>query len=192
MDTLTLRPENDLRTLWYVIWTIVFAIGTGLLLLLMLAGAVLFGIVLLLWLVTMILIVLWLPAYHGTLLYTIESDAIRGNGGVFWRKHVTVPTWKITHMDVTQGPLQRVFRLGTIHVQTAGAGGAQGAQAELRLVGIRDLEGVKEAITERIRGYEADREAPGVAPHPASGGEPQILPEILRELQTIRTLLQNR
>jgi len=192
MGTLTLRPEKDLRTLWYVIWAIVFATGTSLLLLLMLANAVLFGIVIVLWLVTMILIVLWLPAYHGTLLYTIESDAIRGKGGVFWRKHVTVPTWKITHVDLTQGPLQRVFRLGTIHVQTAGAGGAQGAQAELRLVGIRDLEGVKEAITERIRGYDVDREARGVVPHSASGGEQQILPEILRELQTIRTLLQNR
>jgi putative membrane protein len=192
MDTLTLRPEKDLRTLWCVIWAIVFAIGTLLLLLLMLANAVLFGIVLLLWLITMVLIVLWLPAYHATLLYTIEGDAIRGKGGVFWRKHVTVPAWKITNMDVTQGPLQRLFRLGTIHVQTAGAGGAQGAQAELRLLGIRDLEGVKEAITERIRGYDAAREARGAAPHSPSGDEQQILSEILRELQTIRTLLQNR
>ena len=192
MDILTLRPEKDLRTLWYAMWTIVFAIGTALLLLLMLANAVLFGIVLVLWLITMVLIVLWLPAYHATLLYTIEGDAVRAKGGVFWRKHVIVPAWKITHMDVTQGPLQRLFRLGTIHVQTAGAGGAQGAQAELRLIGIRDLEGVKEAITERIRGYDAGREARVAEPRPESAGEPQILPEILRELQTIRDLLQNR
>ncbi len=43
MDTLTLRPEKDLRTLWCVIWAIAFAIGTTLLLLLMLANAVLFA-----------------------------------------------------------------------------------------------------------------------------------------------------
>jgi membrane protein YdbS with pleckstrin-like domain len=192
MDALTLRPEPEQRTLWYVIWIIVFTIGTPILLLLLLANPIFFGLVLFLWLVIMVLDLLWIPAYYRSISYSIENDAVRGQSGVFWQRHVTVPFVKITNLDVTQGPLQRAFNLGTIHVQTAGASSSQGGHAELRLVGIRQLESIRETIREKIKAYDSARLAqPGPEP-PAGTPEPPVLQQILQELQAIRELLQKR
>jgi membrane protein YdbS with pleckstrin-like domain len=192
MDALTLRPEPQERTMWYVIWVIVFAIGTPILLLLLLANPIFFGVVLFFWLVIMVLDLLWIPAFYRSIGYSIENDAIRGQSGVFWQRHVTVPFVKITNLDVTQGPLQRAFNLGTIHIQTAGAGGSQGGHAELRLVGIRQLESTRETIREKIRTYDRTKPEPPAGEPPAGTTAPPILQQILQELQAIRELLQKR
>jgi len=192
MDTMTLQPEKELRTLWYVIWIIVSAVGTPVLLLLLLANAVVFGLVFVVWLLIMVLILLWIPAYYSSIGYTIEDDAIRGQAGVFWKRYVTVPFAKITNIDVTQGPLERAFSIGTIHIQTAGAGGAQGAHAELTLVGIRQLEPVKETIRERIRACDRGKAERKATEPPAEKTEQPVLEQILLELQAIRKLLENR
>jgi membrane protein YdbS with pleckstrin-like domain len=192
MDALTFRPEPQQKTLWYVVWGIVFAPGTLVLLLLLLANPVLFGVLLVLWLVVMVLILLWIPAFYGSISYSIESDAVRGQAGVFWRRHVTVPFVKITNIDVTQGPLQRAFNLGTVNIQTAGAGGSQGGHAELRLVGIRQLESTRETIREKIRTYDSRRLEQQQAEPTAGTTEQPVLRQILQELQAIRELLQKR
>jgi membrane protein YdbS with pleckstrin-like domain len=192
MDTLTLQPEKAQRTLWYVNWIIVSTLGTFILLLLLLANAVVFGLILILWLLVMVLILVWIPAYYDSISYAIEDDAVRGQSGVFWRRYVTVPFVKITNIDITQGPLERAFRVGTIHLQTAGAGGNQGGHAELRLVGIRDLEGVKETIRERIRTYNKSQIESHPAEPPGEEAAQPVLQQILLELQAIRELLQNR
>ncbi|MFQ5917784.1 MAG: PH domain-containing protein [Candidatus Binatia bacterium] len=71
----------------------------------------------------MVPILLWIPAFYKSLEYIIDSDSVKIRKGVFWRKRVAVPYQKITNVDITQGPVQRMFNIGTIHVQTAGAGG---------------------------------------------------------------------
>jgi len=96
-------------------------------LLLAIANVIVFGPLLLLWLLVMLLIrVWWIPLYYDSISYAIEDDAVRGQSGVFWKRYVTVPFVKITNINITQGPLQRVYDIGTIHIQTAGAGGNQG------------------------------------------------------------------
>ena len=45
------------------------------------------------------------------------------------------------------GVSQRKYGIGKIHCQTAGFGGAQGSKAELVLMGIRDLERIKNEIS---------------------------------------------
>ena len=97
------------------------------------------------------LLTVWIGAYHGSLEYVIDDDAVRAQGGVYWRKTVAVPYSKITNIDVTQGPLQRKYGLSTVHVQTAGAGGPSAARAELTLEGLKNAEEVKEAILEKVR-----------------------------------------
>jgi uncharacterized membrane protein YdbT with pleckstrin-like domain len=110
---------------------------------------------------------------------------------VFWKRFATVPYHKITNVDITQGPLQRKYNVGTIHCQTAGAGGQQGATAELKMEGIRDLEGVKEAILQRAlisAGTTAQvttREAEEVASSDRLSG-------MLKELTAIRELLEKQ
>ncbi len=193
MDTLALRPEKELRTVWHVICIIVSAIGTLVFFLLALANVIVFGLLLLLWLLVMLLIrVWWIPLYYDSISYAIEDDAVRGQSGVFWKRYVTVPFVKITNIDITQGPLQRVYDIGTIHIQTAGAGGNQGGHAELRLVGIRELETIKETIRERIRTYDRGKVGQPSAQSPGEKMEPPVLQQILQELRVIRELLEKR
>lgn len=40
--------------------------------------------------------------------------------GVFWRHRVSIPTARVQHVDVSQGPVQRLFRLGKLTIHTAG------------------------------------------------------------------------
>ena len=40
--------------------------------------------------------------------------------GVFWRHRISVPVARVQHADVSQGPIQRRFGLGTLTVHTAG------------------------------------------------------------------------
>ena len=103
----------------------------------------------------MVFIAFWIPAYFKTLEYILDDEAVKMNKGVFWKKRVTVPYHKITNVDVTQGPIERMYNLGTIHVQTAGAGGAQGANAELRMNGIRELESLKNIIMDGVKGHQS-------------------------------------
>jgi len=98
-------------------------------------------------------LIFWIPAYFSRLAYSIEDDCVRGKKGVFFRKNTTVPYTKITNVDVTQGPLQRMFEIGTLHVQTAGAAGAQGYAAELKIEGIKDFESLRETIIEKVKGF---------------------------------------
>jgi hypothetical protein len=39
---------------------------------------------------------------------------------VFWRRTIIVPKSRVQHTDVSQGPLQRRYALGTLVVYTAG------------------------------------------------------------------------
>ena len=149
------KPVPALRTFWMTVWAVWLLIG-------LLLGATpyilqgVFGLDIRGFLPSVISISalllfmvptgIWLPAYHRSIAYLIDSESVRSKRGVFWRRVTTVPFHKITNIDITQGPLQRVFGVGTIHIQTAGAGGSQGGQAELLLQGIDDLEGLRDRI----------------------------------------------
>jgi len=192
MEPIVLKPENEQKTLWIIDWAIPFVIGLIVLVILALfVERVVFGICLAGWLIVMLLILLWIPAFYKSLEYVIDSDSVKAKAGVFWRKHVTIPYTKVTNLDVTQGPIERIFDIGTIHVQTAGAGGQQGAKAEQKLVGIRNLDGLKDTIMERIRDYTIaglDKSKEAVAQEEGS----QIFERILKELKAIRQVLENK
>ena len=154
MKPIVVKPEKEQKTLWFVGWAVPFVLGLILWVVLLLTiDKFIFGLCVVGWLILMVPILLWIPAFYRSLEYVVDSDSVKSKKGVFWRERVTVPYPKITNMDVTQGPVQRMFNIGTIYVQTAGAGGAPGAQAELKLLGVRDLEGLKDTIMERVRGY---------------------------------------
>ena len=191
MEKLTLRPEKEQRTLWFITWVIIFVIGTPFWIVtpfFVVDILIFFGVFLFVWLVIMILVAIWIPAAFKALEYTIDDDGVKMRGGVVWKKFVTVPYSKITNVDITRGPLQRLFNIGTIHVQTAGAAGKQGEKAELKLAGIRDLEKVREVIIENIK----DLNYPGsgrTKKEIPSGGE-TVSKDILNELRDIKDILR--
>ena len=66
----------------------------------------------------------WPAARHRNLRYLVEEDGLRIRRGVFWRKVIWIPITRVQHTDVSQGPVQRKFGLGTLTVHTAGTAGA--------------------------------------------------------------------
>jgi membrane protein YdbS with pleckstrin-like domain len=91
----------------------------------------------------------WPAARHRHLLYLVEEDGLRIRRGVFWRKVIWIPITRVQHTDVSQGPLQRKFDLGTLTVHTAGTEGAS-----------ISLEGLEYGIASRLSDHLRPAHAP--------------------------------
>ena len=192
MKPILVKPEKEQKTLWFVGWAIPFVLGLALWVILLLTiDKPIFSLCVVGWLILMVPILLWIPAFYRSLEYIVDSDAVKMKKGVFWRKRVTVPYSKITNVDVTQGPVQRMLNIGTIHVQTAGAGSTQAAQAELTLLGVMDLDGLKDTIMERVRNYTFSG-SQEVKKEIVEQSDSQILKHMLKELTAIREALEKR
>ena len=144
MESEVLKPKSEFKSLMFIDWAIVLILVSVPLMAMIIfipknEAKIIFSILLSVLGLVMVFYAFWIPAYFKTLEYILDDETVKKNNGVFWKKRVTVPYHKITNVDVTQGPIERKYNLGTIHVQTAGAGGAQGAKAELRMNGIREL-----------------------------------------------------
>lgn len=57
--------------------------------------------------------------------YRLDPRGLEIRRGVFWRKVINVPRSRVQHIDVSQGPLERRYGLGTLVIHTAGAHHAQ-------------------------------------------------------------------
>jgi membrane protein YdbS with pleckstrin-like domain len=55
----------------------------------------------------------------------VDARGLEIRRGVFWRSVVNVPRSRVQHTDVSQGPLERSYGLGTLIVYTAGTDHAQ-------------------------------------------------------------------
>ena len=208
MNEISVKPDGGQRTVWMIHWSIwFFPILIGLLIL-MLVDPLVFGLCALGWILFMLPLGLWLPAYFRSLDYTLADDAIKGWRGVLFKRSVSMPYHKITNVDITHGPLQRKYGVGYLHCQTAGAGGQQGSRAELKMEGIRDLERIRDLIMERIRGVQVTQagatvsraaEATGsalsaseMASSQAAAPEADVMADMLAELRAIREALERR
>jgi len=176
-------PDPAQKKYWFLIWLIVFlalvcaGVATAIFSLL---GGVIFLIPSL---VVMFFILYWYPLYHQSLHYTIADEHVIVEKGVWWQRRTTVPLQMITNVDKTQNPLERIYGIGKIHVQTAGAGGSQGARAEAIIAGIRNLSEVQENVERRIREKVAKKE-------PSGKKEEDIFEKILAEIKAIRQELK--
>jgi uncharacterized membrane protein YdbT with pleckstrin-like domain len=191
METNILKPEKALRTFWLICWWIWFVLGSLTFLMLMIAQPIVFGVILMFWVLIMLPVLLWMFFYYAALEYAIDDDSIKGNSGVFWKKYVTIPFTKVTNLDITQGPVQRIFGIGTIHVQTAGAGGQQGEKAELKMLGIKDLQEVKDNIMAKIRAHTITA-TDQPRPKAETQADSQVLERMLNELVAIRKVLEEK
>jgi len=75
------------------------------------------------------LVILALRAWHAyrwpAISYRHTSYRVDGNGieirrGVYWRVVINVPRSRVQHIDVSQGPIERRYGLGTLVLYTAG------------------------------------------------------------------------
>ncbi len=63
----------------------------------------------------------WVPrAYRAWRIETTE-DALVLRHGVVWQSHSTTPYFRIQHIDIAHGPLERAFGLASLTLRTASA-----------------------------------------------------------------------
>ena len=82
----------------------------------------------------------WPPIAYRHTSYRLSPRGLVIRRGVWWRSVAHVPRSRVQHTDVSQGPLQRYFSLGTLTVHTAGT--------EFASI---PLEGLSREVADRIR-----------------------------------------
>jgi membrane protein YdbS with pleckstrin-like domain len=84
----------------------------------------------------------WPPLAHRHAAWSVDATGLSIRRGVWWRHVIRVPRSRVQHTDVTQGPLERRYGLGTLVVHTAGT---EHAQVPLR--------GLDHALALRLRDH---------------------------------------
>ena len=74
--------------------------------------------------------------------YRVDPQGIEIRRGVVWRRMINVPKSRVQHTDVSQGPLERTYALGTLVIYTAGTNHAR-----------VELSGLSHARAMRIRDH---------------------------------------
>ncbi len=80
--------------------------------------------------------------------YEMGAQQLRVLRGFLWRTDTIVPFNRIQHIDVAQGPLQRIFGLSTLIVHTAGT---HNSIVTLPGLATQDAEAMRETIKGHIR-----------------------------------------
>jgi uncharacterized protein len=62
----------------------------------------------------------WPPVAYRHASYRVDELGIEIRRGVLWRRVISVPRTRVQHTDVSQGPLERSYGLGTLIIHTAG------------------------------------------------------------------------
>ena len=52
--------------------------------------------------------------------WRLSEVGVEIHRGVWWKHRIAIPVARLQHVDVSQGPVQRMFGLGTLTVHTAG------------------------------------------------------------------------
>ena len=64
---------------------------------------------------------LWPALSYQHLRFGVDDTGIAIESGVLWRSRIALPRVRIQHTDVSQGPLQRRYGVGTLKLYTAGS-----------------------------------------------------------------------
>jgi uncharacterized protein len=64
---------------------------------------------------------LWPSLAYRHLRFGVDETGIAIESGVLWRSRVALPRVRIQHTDVSQGPLERRYGIGTLKLYTAGS-----------------------------------------------------------------------
>ena len=84
----------------------------------------------------------WPALSYRFLRYRVDETGVTIRRGVLWRKVISIPTSRVQHTDVEQGPLQRHYGIATLTVHTAGTAGAS-----------IPLSGLEHGVAKRLRDH---------------------------------------
>ena len=150
------------------------------------------------WLVPVIVLA---PPYVKSIEYSVKAETgdtmpeIYSKRGIFTvtRKHVPFRT--ITNISSKTGPLERLFKIGSVHIETAGYSGANKAGPEETISGIVFYEEVRDFILKELRKFKEPYVTGTEVVHPTEEPVPKMEgldDEILITLREIRDILRNK
>jgi len=96
----------------------------------------------------------WIQRYQASISFLLARSEIVVQEGVWWKKKSYVPYNRITSVEISQGPIARHFKLGTVSIQTAGYSGVKSSgsrAAEAEIFGVKNFEEVKDLIMSYVR-----------------------------------------
>ena len=67
-----------------------------------------------------VIFVAWVRLYYVSMWYELRDDEMSWKRGVWFRRTGIVPYYRITNLDVIQGPVMRMLGISTLSIQTAG------------------------------------------------------------------------
>lgn len=71
-----------------------------------------------------VLLTLWAPRRYRLTGYLVREDDIQYRTGALWRRQTAVPVNRIQHVEITQGPIERMLGLARLIIYTAGGSGS--------------------------------------------------------------------
>ncbi len=101
------------------------------------------------------LVLLPLLFRYETLWYRFTSSGIATGYGFFFRREQQLTYARMQDIHFSQNILERWLGIGTVTVQTAGAGGA----GNLTIVGVREFEAIRDYLYAKMRGVHAEPDA---------------------------------
>jgi len=152
-------------------------------------------------LVWLIPLLIYIPYEYRSIEYSVKAETgetmpeiyVKRGVATVTRKHVPFRT--ITNISSKAGVFDRLFNIGSVHIETAGYSGSHQAGPEVKLEGIVFYEEVRDFILNELRKFKAPyvtgtEVVPRTEePVPATAG---LDDEILITLREIRDILKNR
>jgi membrane protein YdbS with pleckstrin-like domain len=101
----------------------------------------------------------WIPSYFKSIKYLFTETDVRVEIGVWWKERHAIPYSRIMNVDTIQGPISRIYGLGTVDIYTAGytgvaggTGGPKARRAEASIINVPDFHDLREQVLEVVRG----------------------------------------
>ncbi len=86
--------------------------------------------------------------HYETLWYRFSASGIAMGSGILFRSEQQLTYARMQDIHLSQNIVERWLGIGTVTVQTAGAG----AGGNLRIVGVRDFNGIRDYLYAKMRG----------------------------------------
>jgi membrane protein YdbS with pleckstrin-like domain len=97
-------------------------------------------------------LVWWFPALHyRRWRFTLAEDRLDLSHGVVWHTRSSVPHFRVQHIDVEQGPIERRLGLAQLKLHTASAG----TDASLPGLAVERAEAIRAKVLDHARGADA-------------------------------------
>ena len=96
-------------------------------------------------------VLLWIGPFCDRLRYEIHDDEVIVHVGLITKSIKHVPFRTVTNLQLNRGPLDRMFGIGTLNIQTAGMSGQKGAEESL--MGLNNVQEVYAIVAKAVRRY---------------------------------------